>query len=90
MRVRLDIGLDQDGIHTFRWEPSDHPSAVEVPRSTLDRWTAEREAFQVAYPRWKRVCEEVEDALYRATTARTEPEVALATAVKATKARNRR
>ena len=100
MRVRIDIGLDLDGIHTFQWEPSDAAGAVEIPRTTLDRWTAEREAFHVAYLRWKRVSEEIEETLYRASDARgaqtarpaeaeQEPEVSLAAVVRATKARNR-
>jgi hypothetical protein len=103
MRVRIDIGLDLDGIHTFQWEPTEAAGAVEIPRTTLDRWTAEREAFHVAYLRWKRVSEEIEDSLYRASDARglggrrPEPahdpehdaEVSLAAVVRATKARNR-
>jgi len=74
MRVRLDIGLDLDGIHTFRWEPSDAPGAIEVPKTTLDRWTAEREAFHLAHLRWRRVSEEIEEALYRAESARSRGE----------------
>ena len=42
MRVRIDIGLDLDGIHTLRWEPCNSPHGVEIPRTTLDRWSAER------------------------------------------------
>lgn len=64
MRVRIDIGLDFEGLHTFRWEPSETPGAIDVPRATLDRWTAEQEAFRVAHLRWKRVAEEVEDYLF--------------------------
>jgi hypothetical protein len=94
MRVRIDIGLDQDGVHTFQWEPTNSATGVEVPRTTLDRWTAEREAFHLAYLRWKRVCEEVEEVLYRTGDARAEPapraEVALAAAVKASKSRGTR
>jgi len=101
MRVRIDIGLDLDGIHTFQWEPTDATGGVEIPRTTLDRWTAEREAFHLAYLRWKRVSEEVEDTLYRACDARPptphqpapahehEAEVSLAAVVRASKARNR-
>lgn len=104
MRVRIDIGLDLDGIHTFQWESTDAAGGVEIPRTTLDRWMAEREAFHVAYLRWKRVSEEIEDTLYRACDARPstprlpapparEPEhdaeVSLAAVVRASKARNR-
>jgi len=100
MRVRIDIGLDLDGIHTFQWEPSEATGAVEIPRTTLDRWTAEREAFHVAYLRWKRVSEEIEETLYKASDARGaaagvrdenegEAEVSLAAVVRASKARNR-
>ncbi len=78
MRVRIDIGLDLDGIHTFTWEPAGE-GGLEVPRTTLDRWTQEREAFRVAYLRWKRVSEEIEDTLYRAEA--TEPALALAAVV---------
>jgi hypothetical protein len=91
MRVRIDIGLDLDGIHNFTWEPSELPGAIEVPKNTLDRWAAEREAFQVAYLRWKRVIEEIEDNLYRAEAnrARNESPAArdLATAVAQAKAK---
>ena len=66
MKVQIDIGLDFDGIHNFDWKASDTVGAVELARSTLDRWTTEREAFTLAYLRWKRVIEEVEDVLYRA------------------------
>lgn len=66
MRIRINIGLDLDGVHTLQWEPTDSVSAVEVPTSTLERWTAEREAFHVARRRWQRISEEIEDALYRA------------------------
>jgi hypothetical protein len=80
MRVRINIGLDFDGVHTFDWQPSDAPGAIEVPRATLERWTAEREGFSVAYLRYKRVMEEVEDVLYRAEQKRAQPEAALALA----------
>ncbi len=72
MRVRLNIGLDFDGNHRFEWEASDAPGAVDVPKATLERWSAERESFQVAYLRWKHVAEEVEEMLYRAEQRRTE------------------
>ncbi len=88
MRVRIDIGLDLDGIHTFRWQPSDAVGAVEVPKTTLDRWTDEREAFRLAYLRWKRVSEEIEEALYKSERDRAysdEPAQALAVAVAAKK-----
>ena len=70
MRVRIHIGLDLDGFHTLQWEPNDSVSAVEVPLSTLERWTAEREAFHIARRRWQRISEEVEDALYGAERTR--------------------
>ena len=89
MRVRINIGLDFDGHHTFEWEPSDDPSAVEVPKSVLERWTAEREAFTVAYLRWKRVMEEVEETLYRTEHARTDREVAVAVAAAPSRSRRR-
>jgi hypothetical protein len=80
MRVRINIGLDFDGHHTFEWEPSDDPAAVEVAKSVLDRWTAEREAFAVAYLRWKRAMDEIDETLYRAERARAGAEVAVAVA----------
>ncbi|MBI5511142.1 MAG: hypothetical protein HY903_20465 [Deltaproteobacteria bacterium] len=76
MRVRINIGLDFDGNHTFDWLETADAHAIEIPKSTLDRWTAEREAFTVAYLRWKRVMEEIEDTLYRAEHARSEKEAA--------------
>ncbi len=78
MRVQIDIGLDFDGIHTFEWKAVHAPGAVDVPKSTLERWTAERESFTVAYLRWKRVVEEIEETLYRAEERRAR-EPALAT-----------
>jgi hypothetical protein len=66
MKARIDIGLDLDGLHTFRWEPARGGSGVDVPASTLERWTAEREAVKLACLRWKRVVEEIEETLYRA------------------------
>ena len=60
MRVRLNIGLDFDGNHTFEWQASNDPGAVDIPRTTLERWAAEREAFTVAYLRWRRIMEEIE------------------------------
>lgn len=94
MRVRIDIGLDIDGLHTFSWEPTQHPSGVDIPKTTLERWTAEREAFRVAYLRWKRVSEEIEEALFRTEKARgaatSQPAQALAEAVAHKKAFNSR
>ena len=82
MRVRIDIGLDFNGNHTFSWEASDSPGAIDVPKATLQRWAAEREAFKVAYLRWKHVSEEVEEALLRAEQRRHQPvEVAAVAAV---------
>ncbi len=75
MRVRIDIGLDFDGHHTFSWQPAEGPGAVDIPRSTLERWGGEREAFTVAFLRWKRVVEEIEDSLYRADEGRGQAEV---------------
>ena len=75
------MGLDFDGIHDLTWESADGPGAVDVPRSTLERWRAEREAFRVAYLRWRRVAEEVEEALFRDEQRRgqvAKPEPALA------------
>jgi hypothetical protein len=85
MRVRINLGLDFDGIHTFAAEASEAPGAVDVPKATLERWNAEREAFTVAYLRWKHVTEEVEEFLYRAEQSRagSRAEPALATAVAA-------
>ncbi len=71
MRVRIDIGLDFDGMHTFDWAESKAPGSIDVPRTTLQRWTKEREAFKVAYLRWRRTIEEIEDTLYK-----VEPETA--------------
>ena len=76
MRVRINIGLDFDGNHTFDWQPSNDRGAVDIPKSTLDRWTEEREAFTVAYLRWRRVMEEIEDTLYKAEHARVDKEAA--------------
>jgi len=72
MRVRINIGLDFDGNHTFDWQPSNTRGAVDIPQSTLARWAAERDAFTVAYLRWRRVMEEIEETLYRAEHTRTE------------------
>ncbi len=74
MRVRINIGLDFDGIHTFEWEPSEQSASLEVPRPTLERWAAERESFKAAYGRWKRVAEEVDELLYRAEQKRAQPQ----------------
>ena len=76
MRVRLNIGLDFDGNHTFEWQASSDPGAVDIPRTTLERWAAEREAFTVAYLRWRRVMEEIEDTLYRADSRRAPARIA--------------
>ncbi|OGQ77527.1 MAG: hypothetical protein A2289_08070 [Deltaproteobacteria bacterium RIFOXYA12_FULL_58_15] len=78
MLAHINIGLDFDGNHTFEWKPSNDPSAVDIPKSTLDRWTAEREAFNVTFLRWRRVMEEIEETLHRAETVRTRREPALA------------
>lgn len=87
MKVRLDLALDFEGHHTLDWAPSSLPGSIEVPKATLDRWTAEREAFQVAALRWKRVIEEVEETLYRAERDRLAPQDQLAVAVTAAKGR---
>ena len=76
MRVRINIGLDFDGNHTFEWHDSTDKSAVDIPQSTLDRWAHEREAFTVAYLRWRRVMEEIDETLYRAEHARVDKEPA--------------
>ena len=75
MRVRLDIGLDFEGRHTFDWAANDDAGAVDVPKAVLERWSAEREAFKIASLRWKRVMEEVEDTLYKAEQARAKRHV---------------
>jgi hypothetical protein len=76
MRVRINIGLDFDGNHTFDWCESTDRGAVEIPKSTLDRWAQEREAFTVAYLRWRRVMEEIDDTLYKTEHARVEKDPA--------------
>jgi len=70
MRVRIEIGLDFNGNHALNWYPSDDPGAVDVAKSTLERWSNEREAFTVAFLRWKLVMEEVDETLYRSERAR--------------------
>lgn len=77
MRVRIKLDLDFEGHHSLEWEQSDAPGSVEIPKTALERWAAEREAFRLATLRWKRVIEEVEEQLYRvererATTPVTE------------------
>ncbi len=97
MRVRIDVGLDLEGLATFNWEPDESALAVDVPKNTLERWATEREAFHVAYLRYKRVLEEIDDTLYRAESARTRPDgrkdsqpvPALAAAVAQSKAKYR-
>jgi hypothetical protein len=79
MRVHIDIGLDFDGNHTFAWHPSGDPGAVEIPKTTLDRWAGEREAFTVAFLRWRRVMEEIEETLFRAGASRHAETQALVT-----------
>jgi len=66
MRVQIDIGLDFDGNHTFDWKPSTAPGAVDIPKTALERWALEREAFTLAYLRWKCVVEEIDETLHRA------------------------
>ncbi len=78
MRVRINIGLDFDGIHTFDWEQSDADGAVDVPKATLERWSSERESFQVAFLRWKHVAEDVEEFLYRTEKTQAQPAIAAA------------
>lgn len=73
MRVKLDIGLDFNGLHTFEWTPSEAQGAVEVPRALLERWAKEREAFRLAAARWQHVTEEIEEFLYRTEQARQAP-----------------
>ena len=74
MRVRINIELDFDGNHTFEWEPYDGPGAIDVPKALLERWSTDREDFQAAFGRWKRVAEEIEDFLYRAERRRARKE----------------
>jgi hypothetical protein len=78
MQVRINIGLDFDGNHTFEWTPSSDPNAVDIPHSTLERWAREREAFTIAFLRWRRVMEEIEDTLYHAEIGRQAARPALA------------
>lgn len=67
------MGLDLEGLQTFDWQASETDGALEVPKNTLDRWSTEREAFKVAYLRYKRVLEEIDELLYRAENARARP-----------------
>lgn len=76
MRVRIDLNLDFDGHHALDWTPASGPQGVEVPRATLERWAAERDAFQVALLRWKRVIDEVEETLFRTERERHEQDAA--------------
>lgn len=71
MRVRISISLDFNGTHTFQWEPSDAPGAVDVPRALLERWASEREAYELARRRWQHVTEDIEEYLLRAEERRT-------------------
>lgn len=80
MRVKVHIGLDFEGNHTFSWEPSAAPDAIEVTKATLDRWASEREAFGVAYLRWKRVVDEIEEHLVKAEQERNNGGIVFATA----------
>ena len=63
MGVRIDISLDVDGNHTFNWEPSDDPRALEVPEPLLQQWNEERQAFLQAQARWHQVVERIEEFL---------------------------
>ena len=79
-------------IYHVEWERSDAPAAVDVPKATLERWSTEREAFALAYLRWKRVAEEIEETLYRAEERRVEnkPAVVQVAAAVAARAPRRR
>lgn len=60
MGVRIDINLDVDGNHTFNWESSDDPRALEVPEPLLQQWSQERQEFLRAQTRWHQVVERIE------------------------------
>ncbi len=64
MGVRIDIGLDLEGNHTFEWQRSDDRCALSIPQGTLERWSDERQAFVEAQKRWRRVMEEVDEVLF--------------------------
>jgi hypothetical protein len=63
MGVRIDIGLDFEGNHTFAYETCDDPRALDVPESVLRRWAAERAAFARARARWQAVVAEIDKYL---------------------------
>ena len=65
VRVEIDIGLDFDGIHTFHWNPCEKPIGVEVAKPKLERWDSEREAFALAYRRWKQVIDEIDECMHQ-------------------------
>ena len=66
MGVRIDIGLDFEGNHTFAYEPCEGPRALEVPEAVLRRWAAERHAFAQARRRWQAVVAEIDAYLLAA------------------------
>ena len=66
MGVRIDIGLDFEGNHTFAYEPCEGPRALEVPDAVLRRWAAERQAFAQARRRWQAVVAEIDAYLLAA------------------------
>ncbi len=68
MRVQIDLGLDLDGNHTFAWQGADGVAGIEVPRTTLERWSSEWESFKLADLRWQSVVEEIDDHLHRAAS----------------------
>jgi hypothetical protein len=74
MGVRIDIGLDFEGNHTFAWEPTDDPRAPEVPEPLLHRWAAERRAFARANDRWQGVVAEIERVIRRAHEPESPPD----------------
>jgi len=74
MQVRVTRGMDFEGQKRFDWEASDGAGGVDVPKNTLDRLTAEREAFEVAYLRYKRTLDEIDELLCRAEDARARGE----------------
>ena len=71
MRVRIDIGLDFDGRHTFKWTPSGAAGAVDVPYAVLQRWSQERDGYTRARDRWAAVVDEIEEYLLASTEAET-------------------
>lgn len=77
MRVQIDLGLDLHGNHTFAWQRAEGLAGIEVPRTTVERWAQEWDSFKLAYLRWQRVVDEIDDHLYRAQPPAAERAVAV-------------